>query len=98
MVAIARFPGSHEMCPRYQFIMTAVFEEVREADIPPGLLERPEFKNATVIAAHWSSKQKPSEFCLAPWRLFGPDGVSRRQMLEANRPRSLWQRQLAAAR
>jgi hypothetical protein len=87
MTSIARIAGSNDTCPRYHVIMNAVFEEMREAKIPPELLSTQEFKNAVTIAtlgALERKKKDPSDFCRAAWQLFGPGGLYRRQMLEAN--------------
>src|ERR1700688_232931 len=73
MTTIARFAGSDDTCPRYHVIMSAVFEEMREADIPPELLETQEFKNAVTIAMIGAFERKNkdrSDFCLAVWQQF----------------------------
>jgi hypothetical protein len=85
MATIARYAGDY--CPRYRVIESATFEELRDGEIPPALLSTPAFKNAMMMAflgAAEQNQKSPDEFCLAAGRLFGPSGVYRRQMLEAN--------------
>jgi hypothetical protein len=87
MTTIARFARSDGRCPRFHVIERAVFQDMRDADIPGGMLETQEFKNAQAIALMGALERKtanPSDFCLAVWQLFGPQGLYKRQMLEAN--------------
>jgi len=87
MTTIARFAGSDGRCPRFHVIERAVFQDMHDADIPGGMLETQEFKNAQAIALMGALERKtanPSDFCLAVWQLFGPQGLYKRQMLEAN--------------
>jgi len=87
MTTIARFAGSKNTCPRFHVVESAVFEEMRDGGISPAMLDTTELKNAQVIAmmgALERQRANPSDFCLAVWQLFGPQGPYRRQMLEAN--------------
>ena len=55
--------------------------------MPPEMLDTQEFKNAQALAllsAVERQRANPSDFCLAVWQLLGPNGLYRRQMLEAN--------------
>jgi hypothetical protein len=58
MTTIARFAGSDGRCPRFHVIERAVFQDMHDADIPSGMLETQEFKNAQAIAlwAPWSGR------------------------------------------
>jgi hypothetical protein len=87
MTTIARFAGSKNTCPRFHVEERAVFEEMAEGGIPPEMLDSQEFKNAQLMAlmgALERQRANASDFCLAVWQLFGPHGLYRRQMLEAN--------------
>jgi hypothetical protein len=87
MTTIARFAGSGKTCPRFHVVQEAVFEEMADAGIRPEMLRTQEFKIAQALAlvgALERQRANPSDFCLAVWQLFGPQGLYRRQMLEAN--------------
>ncbi|SRR5258708_20114756 len=87
MTTIARFAGSGKTCPRFHVVDKAVFAEMAEARMPPEMLDTQEFKNAQALAllsAVERQRANPSDFCLAVWQLLGPNGLYRRQMLEAN--------------
>jgi hypothetical protein len=64
-----------------------MFQELYDANIPPAMLETQDFKNAETMALLGVIEQmteNPSDWCLAVWQLFGPQGLYPRQMLEAN--------------
>ncbi len=87
MTAIARFAGSRNTCPRFHVVQSEVFAEMADARIPPEMLDTQEFKNAqtaALLGALERQRVNPSDFCLAVWQLFGPQGLYKRQMLEAN--------------
>jgi hypothetical protein len=84
---IARVAGSDNRCPRFHVIERALFQEFRDANISPAMLETQDFKNAETMALLGVIEQmtaNPSDWCLAVWQLFGPQGLYPRQMLEAN--------------
>jgi hypothetical protein len=81
----ARFAGEFGKCPRYRTIQAAVFAELKEAGITPDMLDSQYFKNAQSLAlvdAMVKYRENPSDFCLAAWVSYGPDGTYKRQMLE----------------
>src|SRR5258708_40198398 len=91
MTTIARFAGSKNTCPRFRprfhVVERSVFEEMTDGGIPPAMLDTQEFKNAQTLAlldALDRQRASPSDFCFAVWKLFGPHGLYKRQMLEAN--------------
>jgi hypothetical protein len=50
------------------------------------MLDTQEYKNAqdmVLLSALERQIANPSDFCLAAWQLFGPNGLYKRQMLEA---------------
>jgi hypothetical protein len=84
MTSLAISAGSHGNCPGFHVIATALSEEYYEARI---FVDRPKFKNAMNLAALRPLEQlrkDPSEFCHGAWALLGPNGLYRRQLLEAN--------------
>jgi hypothetical protein len=87
MTTVARVAGSGNRCPRFHVIERALFQELHDADIPPAMLETQEYKNAVTMALFGVVERMnadQSDWCLAVWQLFGPQGRYRRQMLEAN--------------
>lgn len=87
MTTIAMFAGSKDICPRFHFVQRFVFEEMVHAGIPAAMLDTQDFKNAQTLAmlgAIERQRANPSDFCLSVWQLFGPQGLYRRQLLEAN--------------
>jgi hypothetical protein len=59
----------------------------RGAGIEPDMLQSPEFGDVVTEAALVAivkQRENPSDFCEATWKLFGPGGALRWQMLEAN--------------
>jgi hypothetical protein len=85
MTTIARMAGDGKNCPRYKVNLNAIFEEMRSADITPAMVDTQGFKNAqtmAIVGAVERMKDK-SDWCLAVWQLFGPNGMYRRQMLDA---------------
>jgi hypothetical protein len=87
MTSLATYAGSHDNCPRFHVVERAVFEEWRDAQIPSEMVATQAFKNAiqlSTIGPMQSKSKNPSDFCLAAWQLFGPNGTYRRQLLEAN--------------
>jgi hypothetical protein len=87
MTSIARYAGTHNVCPRYHIIENAVFAEWVDAKIPKEMVGTTYFENVQTVAwlgAIERQRENPSDFCLAAWQLFGPNGVYRRQLLEAN--------------
>jgi hypothetical protein len=86
MATIARFAGTN-ICPRVHFVEAASFEVMFEAGIRPDMLQSTEFGNVVAEAALVAiekQRENPSDFCAATWQLFGPGGLFRWQMLEAN--------------
>lgn len=87
MTTIARFAGDGKTCPRFHVVERALFEEMADARITPQMLDTQDVKNAQTLALMGALERQhanPSDFCLAVWQLFGPQGLYRRQMLEAN--------------
>jgi hypothetical protein len=87
MATIARFAGTKNICPYVHFVEAASFKVMADAGIQPDILQSPEFGNVvveTALVAIEKQRENPSDFCEATWKLFGPDGASRWQMLEAN--------------
>jgi hypothetical protein len=81
----ARFAGTLGKCPRYRFMETASFAELKEAGITSEMIDSQYFKNAQMFAlanAMRKYEKNPSDFCMAAWLLYGPDGRYKRQMLE----------------
>jgi hypothetical protein len=65
----------------------ALFEELAEGGVTPEMLDTQEYKNAVTMSAVGPIEKytkDASDFCLATWQLLGPNGVYKRQMLEAN--------------
>ena len=84
MTSLAILAGSHGNCPGFHVVTTALSEEWYDAHI---FVDRPKFKNAMNLAALLPLEQMrkdPSEFCRGAWELLGPNGLYRRQLLEAN--------------
>jgi hypothetical protein len=84
---IMRYAGDGERCPRFHVIERAVFAHFTEAKIPATMLGTKEYANVSAVAGMDAVKmwtQNPSDFCLSVWQLFGPGGLYRRQMVEAN--------------
>jgi hypothetical protein len=84
MTSLAMLAGSHGNCPSFHVIETALSEEWYDAHI---FVDRPKFRNAMNLATLGPLEQMrkdPSEFCRGAWQLLGPNGLYRRQMLEAN--------------
>jgi hypothetical protein len=84
MTSLATLAGSHGNCPSFRVIATALSEEWYEAHI---FVDRPKFRNAMNVASLGSQEQlrkDPVEFCRGAWELLGPNGLYRRQLLEAN--------------
>ena len=87
MTTIARFAGSNNTCPRFHVVERSVFEEMADGGIPSARLDTQEFKNAqteALLGALERRRANASDFCLAVWKLLGPNGLYKRQMLEAN--------------
>jgi hypothetical protein len=87
MVAIARFAGEHNHCPRYHVIEDALLRELADAGVTPQMLDTEEYTNAVVLGVLGPMEKydkNPSDFCAATWQLLGPKGLYKRQMLEAN--------------
>jgi hypothetical protein len=87
MTTVARVAGANHRCPRFHVIEQAVFQDLHDANIPPAMLDTQEFKNAqtrALVNIIDRMNANPSDFCLAAWQLFGPQGRYKRQMLEAN--------------
>jgi len=87
MVTVARAAGTGNRCPRFHVIERALFEELHDADVTPAMLETQAFKNVETTALLGVVERRtadPSDWCLAVWQLFGPEGLYRRQMLEPN--------------
>jgi cellobiose-specific phosphotransferase system component IIB len=85
--AAAMFAGDGKICPRFHVIEQAVFAHWREAGIPTEMIHTTEFGNVLADAALGAAEKwekNPSDFCMAIWQLFGPGGLYRRQMVEAN--------------
>jgi hypothetical protein len=86
MTSMARIAGNGDNCPRYKVNLDEVFEELRSADITPTMLDTQGFKNAqtmAIVSAVERMNEDKSDWCLAVWQLFGPNGTYRRQMLDA---------------
>jgi len=84
MTSLAMLAGSHGNCPKFHVIATALSEEWYEAHI---FVDRPKFKNAMTFSTLGPLEQMrkdPVEFCRGAWELLGPNGLYRRQLLEAN--------------
>jgi len=81
MTAIARFAGTRGTCPRFHLIEKAEFAEWADAKIPEEMVGTPYFDNVQTVV--WIGAENPSDFCRAAWQLFGPNGLYRRQLLEA---------------
>jgi hypothetical protein len=89
MTSLAMLAGSHGNCPNFHVIATALSEEWYEAHV---FVDRPKFKNAMTFSTLGPLEQMrkdPVEFCRGAWELLGPNGLYRRQLLEAN-----WRRRL----
>jgi hypothetical protein len=87
MATVALYAGDGKTCPRFHVIEQAVFAHWKEANIPGEMFRTPEFGNVQAEAALSAAEKwtkNPSDFCLAVWQLFGPGGLYRRQMVEAN--------------
>jgi hypothetical protein len=87
MATIARFAGTKNICPHVHFGEAASFKVMADAGIEPDLLQSPEFGDVVTEAALVAiekQRENPSDFCEATWKLFGPGGALRWQMLEAN--------------
>jgi hypothetical protein len=84
MTSLATLAGSHGNCPSFHVIATSLSEEWYEAHI---FVDRPKFRNAMNLASLGPLEQlrkDPVEFCRGAWELLGPNGLYRRQLLEAN--------------
>jgi hypothetical protein len=87
MATIARFAGTKNICPHVHFVEAASFKVMADAGIEPDMLQSPEFGDVVTEAALVAiekQRENPSDFCEATWKLFGPGGALRWQMLEAN--------------
>jgi hypothetical protein len=87
MATIARFAGTKNICPLVHFVEAASFEVMTDAGIGPDMFQSTEFGNVvveTALVAIEKQRENPSDFCEATWKLFGPGGALRWQMLEAN--------------
>jgi hypothetical protein len=84
MTSLAMLAGSHGNCASFHVIENALSEEWHDANIS---MDAPKFKNAMTLASLSPLEQlrkDPVEFCRGAWQLLGPNGLYRRQMLEAN--------------
>jgi hypothetical protein len=87
MTAIARFAGTRGTCPRFHLIEKAELADWADAKIPEEMVGTPYFDNLQTVVwmgAIERQRENPSDFCRAAWQLFGPKGLYRRQLLEAN--------------
>jgi hypothetical protein len=84
MTSLAMLAGRHGNCPSFHVIESALSEEWHDANISK---DTPKFKNAMNLSSLGPLEQMrkdPSEYCLGAWQLLGPNGLYRRQVLEAN--------------
>ena len=84
MVEYARIAGSGYRCPRFHVIQDAASQELLAASMKPAARDTPECEGVLTLMLANADHLNRSEFCLEAWKMFGPDGSYRRQMLEAN--------------
>jgi hypothetical protein len=84
MVEYARIAGSGYRCPRFHVIQDAASQEPLAASMKPAARDTPEYEGVLTLVLANAEHLNRSEFCLETWKMFGPDGSYRRQMLEAN--------------
>ena len=81
----AYYAGTGGRCPRFHLIKPAIFDEIHSAGIDDTHTDG--FKAIAKVAfevALTEYEKSPSEYCLSAWKMYGPDGPYKPQMLEAN--------------
>src|SRR3974390_1343143 len=83
----ALLAGRDNHCPRFHIIEREVREEVLAAGLSEEDFDSEDFEKVIEDAATEyvkSFEENPSAFCYAAWLTFGPTGLYKRQLLEAN--------------
>jgi hypothetical protein len=71
------------LCPRFKQVDGATIKERRSVGIPDDFrYTRSDEFDAFIKMAYGNYHADPSGYCLEIWKLYGPDGTYKRQMVE----------------
>lgn len=78
--------GTSDNCPRFKIMKGEMVGELNAAGLEPDNVKTKEMtdvRQLLMMTMLMKYQLNPSQFCAAAWQLYGPNGLYKRQMLEA---------------